>query len=117
MGRLGGPPPDRGRRLVNRGEVWWAEIAGLPRRPACILTRDAAIPLLTSLLVVSATRTVRGIPTEVPLDQEDGMPERCVLSFDNLYTVPKGVLAERITRLPVARLPELCLALRRATAC
>jgi predicted transcriptional regulator len=31
---------------VNRGEVWWLEHPEIGRRPACILTRQQAIPVL-----------------------------------------------------------------------
>ncbi len=103
--------------MVSRGDVWWVELPESGRRPACVLTREAAIPILRTLVVAPATRTVRGIPTEVALDEGDGMPSRCALSFDNLTTVPKAVLTERITRLSLARLLEVCAALRRATGC
>jgi mRNA interferase MazF len=102
---------------VNRGEVWWVEHPDAGRRPACILTRQAAIPVLTSVLVAPATRTVRDLPTEVRLGREDGMPGACALSFDNLTTVPKGLLTERITALAGARLEALCGALAAATGC
>ena len=87
------------------------------RRPACVLTRQEAIPVLQRVTVAPATRTVRSIPTEVELDRDDGMPERCVLSLDNVRTVPKAQLAERITRLSPARLEEVCTALDRALGC
>jgi mRNA interferase MazF len=102
---------------VNRGEIWWVEHPAAGRRPACIITRQAAIPVLTSVLVAPATRTVRGIPTELVLSREDGMPADCALSFDNLATVPKALLTERIAELPEARREELCQALRAATGC
>jgi mRNA interferase MazF len=102
---------------VNRGEVWWVEHPDAGRLPACVITRQAAIPVLTSVLVAPATRTVRGIPTEVALGRADGMPDECALSFDNLTTVPKASLTARITALPEARLGELCAALRVATGC
>ena len=102
---------------MNRGEVWWLEGANEARRPVCILTRQSAIPVLSSVLVAPATRTIRGIPTEVELGRADGMPEACVLSFDNLMTVRKALLTERITRLGLRRLPELCRALQIATGC
>jgi mRNA interferase MazF len=102
---------------VNRGEVWWYELPGSGRRPGCILTRQAAIPVLNAVLVAPATRTIRGIATQVRLGPEDGMPTECALSFDNLLTVPKTLLAERITRLPPARLAELCMALDVAAGC
>ena len=102
---------------MNRGEVWWVEHPEAGRRPACVLTRQAAIPVLNSVLVAPATRTVRGIPTEVMLTRQDGMPDDCALSFDNLTTVPKALLTARITTVPKARLYEFCDALRVASGC
>jgi mRNA interferase MazF len=102
---------------MNRGEVWWLEHPEAGRRPACILTRQAAIPALRSVLIAPATRTVRGIPTEVLLGRADGMPEECALSFDNLTTVAKALLTERITRLTPVKLGELCAALKIASGC
>jgi len=102
---------------VNRGEVWWYELPDLGRRPGCILTRQAAIPVLNAVLVAPATRTIRGIPTEVRLGPEDGMPSECALTFDNLVTVPKRLFSERITRLRPERLGQLCPALAIATGC
>jgi len=97
--------------------VWWYELPGSGRRPGCILTRQAAIPVLNVVLVAPATRTIRGIATQVRLGPEDGMPTECALSFDNLVTVPKTLLTERITRLPPTRLAELCVALDVAAGC
>ncbi len=102
---------------MNRGEVWWLEHPEIGRRPACVLTRQAAIPVLTAVLVVPATRTVRGIATEVVLGAEDGMPGDCVLAFDNVGVVPKALLTERITRLGPPKLAELCRALEAAAGC
>jgi mRNA interferase MazF len=103
--------------VVNRGEVWWVEHPDTGRRPACVLTRQAAIQVLNSVLVAPATRTIRSVPTEVTLGRDDGMPDDCALSFDNLTTVPKALLTTRITSVPEARLSELCDALRAATGC
>ncbi len=85
--------------------------------PACILTRQAAIPVLRTVLVAPATRTVRGIPTEVLLGPEDGMPQECALTLDNIAVVPKALLTERITDLAPAKLAEVCAALAIATGC
>lgn len=68
-------------------------------------------------MIAPATRTVRDIPSEVILDRADGMPERCALSFDNLRTVRKALLTERVTRLSPGRLEEMCRALAVATGC
>ncbi|MGI8801488.1 MAG: type II toxin-antitoxin system PemK/MazF family toxin [Solirubrobacteraceae bacterium] len=102
---------------MNRGEVWWMEHPETGRRPACILTRQAAIPVLNAVLVAPATRTARGIPSEVVLSREDGMPDDCALSFDSLLTVRKVLLTELITTLAPRRLAELCAALDVAAGC
>ncbi|MGH2734466.1 MAG: type II toxin-antitoxin system PemK/MazF family toxin [Actinomycetota bacterium] len=102
---------------MNRGEVWWAEHPDAGRRPYLILTRQGAIPVLTRLLAVPATRTIRRIPTEVLLDQGDGMAKECALAFDNLATIPKSLFTERICRLRAERLDEVCRAMRLATGC
>jgi mRNA interferase MazF len=102
---------------VNRGELWWLEHPEEGRRPVCLLTRHAAIPVLPSVMVAPATRTVRGIPSEVPLDEDDGMPEACALSLDNVTTVRKSLLTEHITRLSPAKLHDVCSALGVASGC
>lgn len=106
-----------GGALVARGEVWWVEHPDAGRRPFLVLTRQAAIPVLHSVLAVPATRTIREIPTEVVLDQRDGMPEDCALSLDNVTTMPKELFRERITRLSVERMTDVCRALSLASGC
>lgn len=100
-----------------RGEVWWGDVPGIGRRPLLVLTRDTAIPLLHDVVVATTTRTIRGIPSEVVLDERDGMPHRSVVNFDTLYTISKRLLVSRITTLSSARLDEACEALRYAFAC
>lgn len=102
---------------MNRGEVWWAEHPEAGRRPFLILTRQAAIAVLTRVVAVPATRTIRKIPSEVVLDVDDGMPQRCALSFDNITTMPKSLLTKQICRLDVERMAEVCRALGAATGC
>ena len=102
---------------MRRGEIWWGELADTGRRPFLIMTRDVAIPVLHSLVVAPVTRTVRGIPTELPLSDEDGMPVESAATFDNLRVVPKAYLVARVTQLSPARMHEACLALRRALDC
>lgn len=102
---------------MTRGEVWWAGLDDGSRRPYLILTRDAAIPLLHSVLAVPATRTVRGIPTEVELDEQDGMPHACALTLDNVELIPKDLFVARIRSLGPDKLREVCSALGIAVDC
>jgi mRNA interferase MazF len=103
--------------VVTRGEVWWAELPETGRRPFLVLTRDAAVDVLHSVLAAPVTRTARGIPTELALGPEDGMPVDCAVSFDNLRVVPKAYLVERILALDPLRMREACSALRVAVDC
>lgn len=103
--------------MVARGEVWWTELPGAGARPALVLTRERAIPFLGSVVVVPATRTVRDIPTEVRLTSDDGMPEECALSFDNVSTVPKDALRSRICVLGPERMADVCQAWRDVADC
>ena len=100
-----------------RGEVWWGETVAHARRPYIVLTRDEAIEQLSEVIVVPVTTTVRGLPNEVELDVADGLPRACVTSFDNLSTIAKGQLVEKIATLDPARMDEICRALNATVAC
>jgi mRNA interferase MazF len=101
----------------RRGEIRWGELPDLGRRPFLVMTRDAAIPVLKSVLAAPITRTVRMIPSEVRLGTEDGMPADCAASFDNLRVVPKAYLVRRECVLGPVRIAEACAALRVAVGC
>lgn len=79
--------------MVTRNDIVWADL-GPPagRRPVCILTRDAAIPLLHTVTCAPITRTIRAIPSEVEVGIEHGLPEMAVISCDNVITVAKADL-------------------------
>ena len=73
---------------MRRGEIRWYTF-GLPdkRRPVLILTRNDVIDRLNEIIVVPATRTIRGLATEVVLTLDDGMPAVCALNFDHVSLV------------------------------
>jgi mRNA-degrading endonuclease toxin of MazEF toxin-antitoxin module len=64
-----------------------------------LLSRNAAYSVRTSVTAAAITRKVRGIPVEVPLYESDGMREPCVVNLDDIITIPKSLLVERITEL------------------
>jgi mRNA interferase MazF len=102
--------------LVERGDVYWLELEDEGRRPVCVLTRDVAIPALQNVVVALVTQTIRGIDTEVPLSTDDGTPVECVISLENLRTIPRALLMEHVTALSGAN-SELCRALNTAVDC
>jgi len=99
-----------------QGEVWWAQ-ADVKRRPVLVVTRSDAIPVLTRVIVAPVTRTVRGIPTEIVLGPEDGLPVECAASFDNVQPINRRLLTERVTGPGPARRREICTALAALADC
>ena len=92
---------------MNRGDIcWYTFKAPDKKRPVLILTRDSAIAILHSVTVAPITSTIRSIPTEVVLTEDDGLPSACAANFDNLQTVPKSNIGSRIARLTAAKMQE-----------
>jgi mRNA interferase MazF len=98
-----------------QGEIWWAE-AEDQRRPVLVVTRSEAVAVLTGIVVAPVTRTVRSIPTEVPLGEDEGLGVDCAASFDNLQRIRRTALVERIGSLGPRR-EEICNSLRALADC
>lgn len=78
-----------------------------------ILSRNAAIPVVTAVVVTPITRTIRGIASELRLGTKEGLPEECVASCDNILTVPKDVLdPDPLGEVRVDKVPGLDRAIR-----
>lgn len=96
---------------MNRGDVCWYNFkAPDKKRPVLILTRESAISVLNSVTIAPITSTIRSIPTELVLTEQDGVPHTCAANFDNLQTVPKSNIGNRITRLTSRRMKEVAAA-------
>jgi mRNA interferase MazF len=98
-----------------QGEIWWAETED-KRRPVLVVTRSEAVPVLAAIVVAPVTRTVRHIPTEIPLGKEEGLAVECAASFDNLQRVRRSALVERVGHLGPRR-QEICRSLRALADC
>lgn len=101
--------------LPAQGEIWWAE-AEDKRRPVLVITRSEAVAVLTGIVVAPVTRTVRYIPTEVHLGQDEGLGVECAASFDNIQRIRRSALVERIGHLGPRR-EEICSSLRALADC
>ena len=72
-----------------------------------ILTRDAAMDHLHSIIIAPITRNIRSIPTEIELSLEDGVATACAISLDNMASVEKDVLIQSVCTLSAQRMNEL----------
>lgn len=87
------------------------------KRPVVVLTRDSAIGYLSTVTVAPITSTIRGVPSEVVLDEKDGMRTSCAVNLHNAVTVSQHRLGKRVAQLSPARMNELCAALRFSLGC
>ncbi len=99
-------------RAMKKGEVRWYKFAKPDKiRPVVILTRDSALEFLGEITVAPITSTIRDIPTEVLLTEDDGMPRDCAVNLDHIQTVSKGKIGPLITTLSSVKVSELRSAL------
>jgi mRNA interferase MazF len=103
---------------IARGDVRLYKFAPPDKqRPVVILTRDSSIPYLSTVTVAPVTSAIRGVPSEVLLDENDGMKNRCVVNLHNAVTVSRQRLGRRVCQLSPARMSEICAALRFSLGC
>jgi len=77
-----------------------------------LLSRDAAYRVRAAITVAPVTRTIRKIPVEVSLDRSDAMPVRCVVNLDDITTLPKVLIKQRITALSAEKIHQIDEAIR-----
>jgi mRNA interferase MazF len=82
-----------------------------------VLTRESAIAYLSTVSVAPITSTIRGVPSEVILGEEDGMKAACAVNLHNTITVSQDRLGKRVTKLSSLRMKEVCMALRFSLGC
>jgi len=105
-------------RGLSRGDVRLYRFAPPDKqRPVLILTRDNAISHLSTVTVAPVTSTIRGVPSEVTLDDDDGMKTPCAINLHNAVTVDQGRLGRRVANLSAERMEEVCRALRFTLGC
>ena len=103
---------------LSRGDVRLYRFASRDKqRPVLVLTRDSAVGHLTTVTVAPITSTIRGVPSEVILDIDDGMKGRCAVNLHNAVTVAQARLGRRVANLSAVRMQEVCAALRFSLGC
>jgi mRNA interferase MazF len=68
-----------------------------------VLTRDSAISYLSTVSVAPITSTIRGVPSEVAVGDDDGIKAPCAVNLHNTTTVSQNRLGKRVARLSGSR--------------
>jgi mRNA interferase MazF len=103
---------------IARGDVRLYQFARPDKkRPVVVLTRDSAISYLSTVTVAPVTSTIRGVPSEVLLGEQDGMKAPCAVNLHNAVTVSQDRLGKRVAHLSFLRMSEICAALHFSLGC
>ena len=98
--------------MIRRGEVRWYRFSRPDkRRPVVVLTRDSAIQFLGEVTIAPVTSTIRDVPSEILLGEEDGMPRDCAVNLDHVQTVVRDRIGPLITTLAPSKVAEIRTAL------
>ena len=103
---------------IARGDVRLYRFAQPDKkRPVVVLTRDSAIAYLSTVTVAPITSAIRGVPSEVVLNEDDGVKATCAVNLHNAVTVSQERLGKRVAQLSSLRMSEICAALRFSLGC
>ncbi len=103
---------------ISRGDIRLYRFAPPDKfRPVVVLTRDSALRYLSTATVVPITSSIRGVPSEVRLGEEDGLKGPCAANLHNAVTVSQLRLGKRVAHLVPQRMKEICAALRFSLGC
>ncbi len=97
---------------MERGEIRWYKFKSPDKkRPVVILTRNSALQFLGNVTIAPITSTIRDIPTEVILEQKDGVKTVSVINLDHIQTISKTKIGSYISKLSDSKLEEIKSAL------
>jgi len=101
--------------VIARGDIRWFRFASPDkRRPVLVLGLPEALPSLSQIPVVPISTQIRGLPWEVPLGPEDGLPSHCVLKPEWIRIVERAHLGQLIAQYPSN---DCLLSARRSSMC
>jgi len=103
---------------IARGDVRLYNFAPPDKkRPVVVLTRTSALGYLSTVTVAPITSAIRGVPSEVVLNEQDGMKSSCAINLHNVVTVSQDRLGKRVSQLGSLRMSQICAALRFSLGC
>lgn len=98
--------------MIQRGDIRWFRFSAPDkRRPVVVLGREDILPSLHQVPVIPLSTQTRGLPWEVALTIDDGVPNACVLKPEWIRSVPREELGPWIASFPAHRWREVRAAL------
>jgi mRNA interferase MazF len=98
--------------VIERGDIRFFRFASPDkRRPVLILGQAKILPSLAQVPVIPFSTQIRGLPWEVALSPQDGLPSPCVLKPEWIRTVERSQLGPWIASFPADRWGEIRAAL------
>lgn len=79
--------------------IWLARLD--KTRPVLVLTREEVRAVRALVTVAPITSTVRGLRSEVPVGQHNGLDRESAVNLDSVVTVPREVLVRPLGALLV----------------
>jgi mRNA interferase MazF len=112
--------------VIARGEVWWANlpdpVGAAPgyRRPVIVVQNDAfnrsRIATVTVVALTSNLRLVEAPGNVLVPARAAGLPQDSIANVSQILTVDRGVLTQRLKRLPPGLVDQVDDGLRLALA-
>ena len=94
--------------MIERGDIRWFRFSDSDkRRPVVVLGREEFLPSLAQIPVIPLSTEIRGLPWELRLSIEEGLPSVCALKPEWMRSVDRSQLGPRIASFPAHRWPEL----------
>ena len=105
-------------RELKRGEIWlYTFKAPDKRRPVLIISRQAALRFLRTVLIAPVTSTIHGSPAEVLVGVAEGLKHPSAVNLDHVQTVEQSLLHQFIGTVDADTMRRVCRALAVATGC
>ena len=94
--------------MIQRGDIRWFRFASPDkRRPVLVLGRNDSLAAMAQIPVVPLSTQARGLPWEVELTPEEGLPSRCVLKPEWIRSVDRALLGPWLGSLRAERWDEV----------
>ena len=86
------------------------------RRPVLLLSRDRVYVSRDFVTIAPASRTIRGLATEIVMTPDEGMPATSAINLDDIQTIDKIRIDEYILTLAPNKMAEVERAIHFALA-